>query len=299
MRRLLLVLVAFGALGVGIAGAAPGKAWPTTIRLPDGFQPEGIAIRGHTFYVGSIPTGAIYRGDLRTGRGSILVPGAAGRAATGLAVNGGRLYVSGGPTGKAFVYDARTGRLLEEHRLTTGATFVNDVVVAGNGAFFTDSVNPVLYRVQTRTAGRPGPDVETIPLRGAIRYEAGFNVNGIDATGNRLVLVQSNTGKLFTSTFGGMTEEIALGGGSVQNGDGILLAGRTLYVVQNQNNRVARVKLDPRLRSGQVTGFLTSPSFDVPTTIDNAGRRLYVVNARFTTPPTASTRYDVVQVPGR
>jgi hypothetical protein len=120
MRRLLLVLVALGALCVGVAGAAAPKAWPETIRLPDGFQPEGIAISGTKFFVGSIPTGAIYRGDVRTGRGSVLVPGASGRAAIGLAVRGTRLYVAGGSTGKAFVYDTRTGRLLEEHQLTTG-----------------------------------------------------------------------------------------------------------------------------------------------------------------------------------
>jgi len=41
---------------------------------------------------------------------------------------------------------------------------------------------------------------------------------------------------------------------------------------------------------------LTSPSFDVPTTIASFGSRLYVVNARFTTPPTPTTPYDIVAV---
>jgi hypothetical protein len=138
-----------------------------------------------------------------------------------------------------------------------------------------------------------------VPLTGELQYEAGFNVNGIEARGNTLVLVQSNTGELFTSTFGGVTEEIDLGGGNVRNGDGILLAGRTLYVVQNRDNRIARVALGPRLESGRITGTITHPALDVPTTIDNAGRWLYAVNARFGTAPTATTRYDVVRVPRR
>jgi hypothetical protein len=68
------------------APAALAKgSFPAVIPLPNGFQPEGIATgSGNTFYVGSIPTGAIYRGDLRTGQGGVFIQGAAGRAATGM-----------------------------------------------------------------------------------------------------------------------------------------------------------------------------------------------------------------------
>jgi sugar lactone lactonase YvrE len=123
-------------------------------------------------------------------------------------------------------------------------------------------------------------------------------VNGIDATpdGQTLILVQSNTGKLFTSTTAGVTREIDLGGGSVRNGDGILLDGRTLYVVQNFDNKIARIELAADLRSGRITGYITDPDFDVPTTIDDKGDRLYAVNARFGTPSPATARYDIVQV---
>jgi hypothetical protein len=295
MTRILIAVAAALAVAVGGAGAAGTKNWPETIRLPDGFQPEGIAVSGKTFYVGSIPTGAVYRGDLRTGRGAVLVQGGAGRSAIGLAVQRGLVFAAGGQTGKAFVYNARTGAPVATHTLTTGNTFVNDVVIAGNAAWFTDSLNPVLYRVQLARTGRPGPEVQTIRLTGDIQYVPGFNVNGIEARGGRLILVQSNTGKLFTSTFAGVTDEIDLGGATVMNGDGILLSGRVLYVVQNQNNRIARVALNGRLTSGRVTGFITDPDFDIPTTVDDFGRRLYAVNARFgTMGPTV--RYDVVQV---
>jgi hypothetical protein len=80
------------------------------------------------------------------------------------------------------------------------------------------------------------------------------------------------------------------------NGDGLLLQGKTLYVVQNTLNRIAIVQLTPDLASGTVSGFLTDPDFDVPTTIDRFGNRLYAVNARFGTPPGPSTTYAVVQV---
>jgi sugar lactone lactonase YvrE len=296
MTRILIAAAAALAVAVGGAGAAGTKAWPDTIRLPDGFQPEGIAISGKNFYVGSIPTGAVYRGDLRTGRGAVLVQGGAGRSAIGVDVRRGLIVVAGGQTGKAFVYNARTGAPVATHTLTTASTFVNDVVIVGNAAWFTDSVNPVLYRVQLAPRrGRPGPEIETIRLTGDIRYVSGFNVNGIDAAKGRLILVQSNTGKLFTSTFAGVTREISLGGATVMNGDGILLSGRTLYVVQNQNNRIARVALNGRMTSGRVTGFITDPDFDIPTTVDDFGRRLYAVNARFGTTG-ANARYDVVQV---
>ena len=300
VRRAVLVLVALAAVALGGAQAAAHKAYPQTIPLPNGFQPEGIAIGGNTFYVGSIPTGAIFRGSLRTGRGDVLVPGGDGKAAIGLDLHRGRLYVAGGPTGEAYVYDARSGRPLASYRLTSGATFVNDVVVTRTAAWFTDSLNQVLYRVPLARGGRPGAEaaVEAIPLTGDIQYTTGFNANGIAATpnGKTLVLVQSNTGELFTVTPAGVTREIDLGGGSVPNGDGILLDGKTLYVAQNRDNRIARIALDPRLRTGRITGYLTDPDFRVPTTIAEHGSRLYAVNARFGTPPTPETQYEVVQV---
>jgi outer membrane protein assembly factor BamB len=292
-----LLAVAAAALALATPVAFAKGSFPSVIALPNGFQPEGIAVgNGHIFYAGSIPTGAIYRGDLRTGAGTTFIPGAAGRAATGLKLAGGRLYVSGASTGKAFVYDARTGALLREYQLATAgsSTFVNDVTVTKNGAYFTDSNSAVVYRVPKDL----GP-AQTIALTGDFQLGAGFNLNGITATANgkTLVAVQSNTGRLFTiSPTTGATHAIDLHGASVVNGDGILLLGRTLYVVQNQNNVIAVVRLAASLSSGTVTRTITSPGFDVPTTIARFGNRLYAVNARFTTPPTPTTTYSVVQV---
>jgi outer membrane protein assembly factor BamB len=288
---------------VAAAGGAYGGLLPKRIALPDGFQPEGIATTGTTFYVGSIPTGAVYRGSLLTGRGSVLVPGREGRAATGLDVAHGQIFVAGAGTGSAFVYDARTGADIATFELaTTSDTFVNDVVVTKHAAFFTDSRQPVLYRVELGADGRATPQstVSRIALTGDLQYQAGFNVNGIDATagGKTLVLVQSNTGLLFTADpETGMTRRIDLGTESVPNGDGILLSGLRLYVVQNRLNVVAKIALQPGLAAGRVLRRITGPQLDVPTTIDRFGLWLYAVNARFGTTPTADTEYWVTRLP--
>jgi sugar lactone lactonase YvrE len=283
---------------VTTAAGAKTKPFPDVIALPNGIQPEGIEIgNGTTFYAGSRATGAVVRGDLRAGKVVPLVPAASGRAALGIEYDRGRLYVAGGTTGRAFVYDGKTGATVANVQLTTASpTFVNDVVVTRDAAWFTDSNNQQLYRIAIGGTGAIG-SVTTVPLTGAISYGSGFNANGIDATANgkTLVIVQSNTGKLFTVTPGGVTKEIALGGGSVPNGDGILLEGRTLYVVQNQLNQIAKIRLSAGLTSGRVVGTIKDSDFDIPTTVDSFGNNLYAVNARFSTTPTPSTAYQVVK----
>jgi hypothetical protein len=295
IRKLTAAAVVTFAIASGVAAAAP--SYPATIPLPPAFQPEGIAIRANTFYVGSIPTGAVYRGNLRTGLGSILVPAQSGRAAIGVeADNRNRLFVAGGPTGKAFVYSARTGADIASYDLAPG--FINDVVVTRTGAYFTNSNRAELFRIPIGSDGQLGSTVQTIPLTLPFVLQTGFNVNGIDATANGrwLVIVQTNTGKLFrVNSTTGATTEITLGGQSVPNGDGLLLVGKTLYVVQNQLNQIAVIRLNATLTTGRVVTHITDGRLAIPTTIDDLGRRLYAVNARFGSDP-ATTAYQVVQV---
>src|SRR5512132_875840 len=236
MRRMRFsVAVAFAALVLPLVAAAAG-GFPGHIDLPNGFRPEGIAIGpGHTFYVGSIPTGAVVRGDLRTGAQSIVVPdqSADGRAAIGVAVDQrGRLFVAGGPTGHGYVYDANTGGTIQDYTFTDPPAFINDVVVTRTAAWFTDSVNPFLYRVGIAPDGTLAGDATPVPLTGDIVYQPGFNVNGIEATpdGQTLVIVQSNAGLLFTVDQEGVTHQIDLSDAIVP-GDGLLLDGKTLYAV--------------------------------------------------------------------
>ncbi|HEX3211139.1 MAG TPA: superoxide dismutase, partial [Actinomycetota bacterium] len=299
-RLLVLLLMALVALVPATAGAA---TFPDLIRLPDGWQPEGIAAgRGSSLYVGSIPTGAIWKADARTGQGEVLVEGREGRAAIGIKVDRrNRLFVAGGPTGMAFVYDARTGEDLASYQLTpegTAATFVNDVAVTGKAAYFTDSLNQQLYVVPFGRGGRlPGQDkVRVLPPTGDLDYIEGFNLNGIaaDRGGQALLAVQSNTGLLFRiNPRTGVTRQVDLGGASLTNGDGLLLLGRVLFVVQNRLNQIAVVKLSRSLDRGRLVTTITDPDFDVPTTIAFQDGRLYAVNARFGTSGPQPARYDI------
>jgi sugar lactone lactonase YvrE len=295
-----MLLIILSLAAIGSASAAP---FPDQIPLPNGFQPEGIASgKGTTFYVGSIPTGAVYRGDFRTGEGEVLVDPEEGRNAIGLKYDqrSDSLFVAGGGTGEAFVYNAETGELIVELQLTTLQSFINDVVLTREAAYFTNSFQPEIYRVPLDDVDNlSAADVETIPLQGDYQQVSGFNANGIAATpnGETLILVNSTLGTLYqVDPETGVATLIDLGGGSVPNGDGILLHGKTLYVVQNQLNQIAVIELSPDLSSGSIETLITTALFRVPTTIAWFGNSLYAVNARFGTMPTPDTDYDVVRV---
>lgn len=310
MRRR-LALTAIGAIGaavlatasgtvVGVATAAPASAalLPKVIALPDGYQPEGIATKGATFYVGSVADGAIVRGNVLTGRVSQFVAGTPGDATTGLEVSGNLLFAAGAATGRLKVYDLRTGRKLADRQVApAGDSFINDVSVLNGQAYFTDSLKSQLYVLPFR--GTRFGAVRTLPTPD-IALVAGFNANGIETTPDQraLLVVQSNTGLLHrVNPRTGRSTVVDVGGADLTNGDGILLRGRTLYVVRNQNNRIVKVALNPSGSRGRVTGVLTDPALDVPATIAAFGPFLYAANARFSTPPTPTTPYSVVRIP--
>lgn len=304
-RRALLILLLI-VLSATMIGAATAQSFPDRIRLPNGFQPEGIAVgKGSTFYVGSIPTGAIFRGDLRTGEGEVFIPAQEGRAAIGLKYDErtGFLFVAGGGTGSAYVYNTESGETEAAIQFTTEESFINDVVITNDAAYFTNSRQAVLYRVPLRNNGRlPNrPMFEELPLTGDYQLQPGFNANGIAATpdGKTLIIVNSADGVLYNvDAATGEATRIDLGDSTVMNGDGILLQGKTLYVVQNFLNKIAVVDLNARLTAGTIVQEITSEAFRVPTTIARFDDALYAVNARFNVQmPTADTRYEVVRVP--
>jgi sugar lactone lactonase YvrE len=291
----LLTAVLAATLVAPSAAAAP--AFPTTIALPNGFQPEGIAIGPGPFaFLGSLADGSIYRADLRTGRGEIVSEGP-GTLSVGMKTDArGRLFVAGGDAGDARVVDTRTGKILRSYQLTSGASFVNDVVLTPSAAWFTDSVNQVLYALPLRHGKLPDRAV-TVPITGDLVYQEGFNANGITRTpdGRGLLVVQSNTGGIFRVSTSGVSREVALSE-PMTNGDGMLLRGRTLYVVQNQLNTVSVLRLDRGAIAARVVDKLTDPRFDVPTTVGAFAGRLYLPNARFNTPPEPTTPYQVVAI---
>ncbi|MEU8393170.1 superoxide dismutase, partial [Micromonospora sp. NPDC048843] len=156
-------------VAVAPAQAHPANRPPTVLALPDGFQPEGIATAGRYAYFGSRATGAIQRVDLITGRGTT-IGAATGTPSLGLKVDPrGRLFVSGGTAGDARVLDTRTGEVLARYQFATAPTFVNDVVLTRDAAYFTDSNRPVLYRLPLGRHGAlpPADAFTTITLTGA------------------------------------------------------------------------------------------------------------------------------------
>jgi hypothetical protein len=289
------------------AAARPQPPFPDLIPLPNGSSPEGIAIgRGTNFYAGSLADGSVFAGDLRTGRGGVLVPPQDGRIAVGMDVDerSNYLFVAGGPAGAAYVYDLADGSGLATYQLTTEpATFVNDVILTREAAYFSDSFRPYFYKVPLGPGGAlPDPaDVQEIALGAGFDFEPGqFNANGIEATANgrHLILVNSFFGSLYrVDPHTGAANQIDLGNGAVPSGDGLLRDGQTLYVVQNFLNQIAVVRLAPDLSRGTVIDTITDPAFRIPTTADDFGNTLYAVNARFDTPPGPNVEYEVVAVP--
>ncbi len=289
MKRLgplALVLIA-PFLSLTSATAAP---FQHSIPLPQDFQPEGIAVgTGSTFYAGSLWDGDVYRGDLRSGKGSVFID-VSGRQATGMKVDEAshRLFVAGGFTGHAYVYDTRDGSTLADFTFSQpGSTLVNDVVVTRRAAYFTDSFAPLLYKVPIGKDGSFGtPTTITVTGPGGVVVPGGFGLNGIAAPPNGKVLIADHSalGALVTiDPATGVSRSIDLTGGSLVPGtvDGILLHGRTVWVVENFANALAEVSLAPDLSTGRVVKTIADPAFHVPTAVAAHGGRLALLNARF------------------
>jgi hypothetical protein len=301
--RITTIALLSAALSVtaGVAPGAPAAAshFPDTIDLPDpaNFAGEGVATgRGNTFYAGSRLDGRVARGDLRAGTSEIFIAEPIVSAATGLKADlrHDLLWVAGAATGQAAVYDLETGDAVVALTLTTSASFINDVVVTRDAAYFTDSVSPVIYRVPVSDDGDVG-DPQTIQLLGPAADDhvpGQFNLNGIEATGDgrTLIAVNSNRGTLYTiDAATGASATIDLGGASTPTGDGILLVGNTLLVLQNGagtgENQVAVVKLRHHRTTGEIVDTITNPLFETATTLARRGSILVAVNAQFVPPP--------------
>jgi sugar lactone lactonase YvrE len=295
-------------LVVALSGSAiPAMAQepaPDRIELPDGWQPEGITSNGaQVVYVGSLADGAVWRGNTRTGEGERFVEAGEGTAAAGLDWEAAerRLWIAGGPSGQIRVADGRTGSILRSYAFEE-AGFLNDVTVTTAGAFATDSNNPQLAFVPIGRNGALLPEAQAtlIPLSGDIEYADGFNANGIVSTGGWLILVQSNTGRLFrVDPASGTTFAIDTGDADLSGGDGLELLEDRLYVVRGGGTRIAVLELSPLLDRATLIAELTSDDFDVPTTVAVADDQLWAVNARFGTDPTPETAYWITRLPLR
>jgi sugar lactone lactonase YvrE len=293
----LLLLALVAALATPAAAARPTEA----IVLPGATSAEGIAAgRGATFYAGDLFAGDIFRGNVQHGTAELFIDAPAGRMAVGMAADIAHdlLFVAGG-SGQAYVYNTRTRATVASYQLADpAASFINDVALTKDGAWFTDSLQAKLFFVPISRAGVPGP-FSTLTLSGPAADTSGdFNLNGIQATANgkTLIVAHSANAQLYTvDPATGTSARIA--GVSVPDVDGIVLDAGRLWAVQNFHNQVSRIRLRPDLTSGVVEEVITSDLFQIPTTAARFGSRLAVVNAKFDTgfPPTAD-QFEVVLV---
>lgn len=306
-RRAVVGLIALMALILPAAvPASAGESSRSGVIVLDGAtSAEGIAAgRGTTFYAGDLMTGDIFKGDIREGKASRFIDAPAGRMAVGMKFDerNNLLFVAGGGSGKAFAYNTRTKEALPEIVLTTKEnSFINDVTLTRDGAWFTNSKYPEIYFVPVSRSGEPGSvDTRTLDDQSlALKDPATqFGLNGIAAAKSGRVLVIAHSFNEALYTYDPETKKTArIQTDALPNVDGILVRGRTVWVVQNFLNQVSRVRLSDDLTSGTVREKITNSNFKVPTTVAKFRGTLAAVNAKFG--DTTATQFEVVLVPAR
>jgi sugar lactone lactonase YvrE len=303
MKRLLSAFSNAAILaGVLVAGTAiAARPLPHTITLPGATSAEGIARgAGTTFYAGDLFQGDIFRGNLRTGVVTKFIDAPAGRNAVGIRVDLAHhlLFVAGGFTGQGYVYNLRTGATVASFQFgTPPGSMINDVIVAGGAAWFTDSFQPNIYRVPIHADGTVGSASTLVVSGPAGVVSPGFNMNGIAATrdGSTLIVAHSNNGAIYTVN--PTTGASALLADELPNVDGILFEAGRIFAVQNFLNQISVLRPSGDLSHATVLKVITDPAFQIPTTVARFGDNLATVNGKFDTgfPPTA-TSYEVVVV---
>ena len=278
--------------------------FPELIKLPDGFGAEGIEVgKGTDFYVSSWTAGGIYKGDLSTGQGSMLVePNGIGLAGLSYDYRTDYLFTANAWSGLTQVYNGITGELVATYDLAAAANgligpngvIINDVIVTQFAAYYTDSYNPILFKVPLSSSGGlpAASEVEAIPMEGFVMtYNPAFyyiEANGIvttDPSGDKLIINNMASGIFYlVDSETGVATPIEITGKAPEElvwGDGLLLMGNMLYFAQNFPNKIAVVKLSADFTYGEWVQDITSYLFHEPATIARHGNAIYACNAHF------------------
>ncbi|MGB5620966.1 MAG: superoxide dismutase [Gammaproteobacteria bacterium] len=297
---------------------AADKPFPTRVYTQDGSPPEGFTIgKGHTAYQGSLD-GSVYKADLRSGKGELLVDviepwTPATCRLLGLRVDRRTNYLFGAGCfyGNAFVYDADTGALVAEYQLdSSGASVINDLAITNDAVYFTDFNQPFLYKLPlSKNGGLPAADAAiAIPLTGDFPTTNDFGEgtsNGIVATpdGKTLIIGSSFTAKLYkVDPETGDAKEIIIDTPLDGFLDGIAMQGRTLYIATPYEfepgsvDRIQVVELDKDLLSGKLVNTITDDDLDGVASLAIFGGSLYVNNARYFDFPMSDTPYWVTKL---
>lgn len=217
-KHLKLTAIAVAALAVPFLAANAGdkpKPFPDMVPALEGAPPEGFTIgKGTTAYNGSID-GSIYKVDLRTGEGEILVApepdfdvfaGDCYKLGMRVDKRSNYLFVAGCQEGNVYVFDADSGEEMMQYQLTPQyESVINDIAITQKAAYFTDYISPAIFTLPLSKNGSipDNADAATrIPLTGD--FENGENLlgvfaNGIVATpdGETLIVGHSGSSKLF------------------------------------------------------------------------------------------------------
>ena len=290
-------IVLVSTVSVALAGHG-GHAATTVFTLTPSTHgnPEGVAAASGsgTFFVGATGDGTIYPGTVDNPTVTEFIMGAAGKSAVGLKVADGRLYVAGGMTGKIVVYDLGTRQQTASFDTGTGG-FLNDLVVTHHGdVFVTDSFRPIIWHVTAAQVNAGSGIPEQIAVGPEIAFGNGFNLNGIVARGDgrRLIVVQTNTGKLYRIDLGdaSSTRRIEqIDAPALPGGDGLLLDRGRLVVVQGSPAALDFLKLTDGAGRARLVDTRTDTTLRGPSTVARARNVLLVVNADFATSTTPFT----------
>ena len=292
--------------GGATAGADTGRhdRNPGAIELPGdpveqgGSKFEGIGLDQYTgtFYISETTGGEISRGNIRSDRAAPWVDGDGtdGRwTARGITVDrAGRVYIAGGPNGldhpgapDLWVY-SRSGTLLAALDTGVDGAFLNDVAIGPDGAaYFTNSNAPQVFRVdRTQSGWQVGIFIDAT---GTIPTQSGFNLGGIVSTPDRraLIVAQGNTGALWRVDLRSRTvTPVVVSGADLRNADGLVLRGRTLFVIRNFSRALTTVTLSDNWTQASLDGEVATDPNRVLTTGKLAGNRLYAVDSKFDEP---------------
>ena len=305
LRKLVPAAVILLALPI-LSASAGEKPFPKRVPVLDGSYHEGFAIgKGSTGYSGS-PDGSVYKVNLRSGQGEILVPPVVpfdpfpDCYTLGMRVDprSNNLFVAGCFHGNALVYDADTGESIMEYQLDdSGLGLINDLAITQDAVYFTDFWQPLIYRLPLSKNGRipEGADAAiAIPLTGD--FEVGDNIfgafaNGIVATpdGKTLIIGNSGTSKIFrVDPATGHADEIIVDP-PLEEGflDGIVFRDGVLYILTPYDpapeDMIQVVLLDDDMLTGTLLGTITDPDLDGVASGGLHGDSLYVNNARYNT----------------
>jgi len=299
--------------------SAGEKPFPHIVPALDGSFPEGFAIGlGTTAYNGSVD-GSIYKVDLRSGQGKILVgvqdPDDCTKLGMRVDPRTNYLFVAGCLGGNAFVFDAETGDEKMSYQLAApGSTIINDLTITKDAVYFTDFFYPFIYRLPlSKNGGIPdaADAAVAIPLIGDFEASNYATANGIVATpdGKTLIVGHSGLSKIFrVDPDTGYADEIIidppLRGTAPWTGfiDGLVLRGRTLYIITpgddpyledyppdilddlvlELNDMVQVVELDQDMLTGKLVGKISDPgNLDGIASGALLGSSLYVNNGRY------------------